>query len=250
MKIWIVSDLHIDSYPYVPNYVPEHDVMIVAGDVADGAEAAMKGLRVLHGRTGKPIVFTPGNHDLFDEHINAFDQDRLGPIYMLPVGETVEIGGVRFVGATLWTDWALGDKEWSAQSWAARSMPEYARVTRDDGELIWPIDTSNTHDLHRQAIEAVLVQPHAGPTVVITHHAPSARSLHAGEARGEEAGAFASDLEWMMTRYRPALWVHGHIHNARNYMVGGTRVVCNPRGYEQLDWYEKTGWIEDLVIEV
>lgn len=83
---------------------------------------------------------------------------------------------------------------------------------------------------HRSAIERVLAQPHAGPTIVVTHHAPSAMSLPAGERLHESAGAFASDLSDVLWRYQPELWVHGHVHSAADYRVGNTRVLCNPRG--------------------
>ena len=31
------------------------------------------------------------------------------------------------------------------------------------------------------------------------------------------------------------LWVHGHTHSSFDYNIHGTRVVCNPRGYEDHD---------------
>ena len=43
--------------------------------------------------------------------------------------------------------------------------------------------------------------------------------------------AFASDLSDVITRRRPAIWIHGHIHKFRDYMADKTRVICNPRGY-------------------
>lgn len=254
MKIWIVSDLHTNSLAWVPNRVPEHDVMIIAGDVADSPIETILQLHTIARWQSVPIIFVPGNHDVFDADLDFWDGEhkRLveAGVHVLSSGQSIVIDGVRFIGATLWTDWQINDHEFGAQAWAARHMPEYAHVTRSDGEFIWPIDTSNSHDAHRHAVEQALKQPHEGPTVVITHHAPSARSLHAGEARGEEAGAFASDLEWMISRYRPALWVHGHIHTARDYYVGSRRVICNPRGYESEGWFEQTGWIEDLILEL
>lgn len=150
---------------------------IVAGDIADGMEHALRELLVLHRRTGRPIVFVSGNHDLFGQHIDAFDQSTIGPIYMLPGGERIVIDGVHFVGATLWTNWQLIDREFQSPAWAARSMPEYNHVYRDDGDLIWPIDTSAAHDRHRGAIERVLATPHAGPTVVVTHHVPTPHNV-------------------------------------------------------------------------
>lgn len=250
MRIWITSDLHSDHSRWSPDYVPEHDVMIVAGDIADGMGAAMRELGTLHQRTGRPIVFTPGNHDLFDQHIDAFDQDLLGPVYTLAVGEHVVINAVRFVGATLWTDWQLNDHEFAAQQWAAMMMPEYNRVFRDDGELIWPINTSDAHDRHRGAIERSLSRRHEGPTVVVTHHAPSPKSLRPGEIRSVEAAAYASNLEQMMMMFGPDLWVHGHTHHCVDFHVGHTRVIANCRGYVRDDWAERTGFVEDLIVEL
>jgi Icc-related predicted phosphoesterase len=65
-----------------------------------------------------------------------------------------------------------------------------------------------------------------------------------------EAAAFASDLEELILRHRPVLWVHGHIHHATDYLIGATTVVCNPRGYQAESWSERSGWNEELVVEV
>jgi predicted phosphodiesterase len=37
----------------------------------------------------------------------------------------------------------------------------------------------------------------------------------------------------------PKLIVHGHTHDPCDYMIGETRVICNPRGYPaEHPWYE------------
>jgi Icc-related predicted phosphoesterase len=229
MKIWVVSDLHINHYPWVPSRIPEHDVMIVAGDVSDNTGVTLRELQSLHRRTGLPIVFVPGNHDVFDGPLNGFKPDLRGPIHVLPSGQSIIIDGVRFIGATLWTDWELYDTEFASQSWAARTMPEYTRVYRDSSsDLIWPTDTSNVHDAHKLAIGQELRRIHDGPSIVVTHHAPSPRSCIQPLAASD--AAFASDLEQEILRWRPTLWVHGHIHRRSDYHIGGTRVLANPRG--------------------
>lgn len=248
MKIWVVSDLHCDHYPWTPARVPGHDVMIVAGDLGDGALDAIGELLRIRRRAQGPIVFVPGNHDYFGDGLDRFEDVKVGGVHVLSSGQAVVIDGVRFVGATLWSDWHLFDAEFASQAWAARSMPEYRHVRGPGGGKLWPIHTSAAHDQHRATIEAVLATPHAGPTVVVTHHAPSAKSIK--RPLDEADAAFASDLEDLIERYRPALWVHGHIHSASDYRLGGTRVVCNPRGYEGHDWYEDSGWDEGLVIDV
>jgi Predicted phosphoesterases, related to the Icc protein len=248
MKLWIVSDLHLSASPWSPAAIPDHDLLIVAGDVADDPGRACSELFALTRLTGKPIIFVPGNHDLGGVRItHAWTNPHVAGVTVLPHGEHVEIDNVRFVGATLWTDWHLTDTEFQSQSWAARAMPEYRFVGATDGGKLWPIHTSAEHDRHLAAIEAVLARPFDGPTVVITHHAPSAKSC-SGEWLDESDAAFASDLEPLIERYQPALWVHGHIHKASDYTIGGTRIVCNPRGYQMPGYNEATGFREDLVI--
>ena len=45
-------------------------------------------------------------------------------------------------------------------------------------------------------------------------------------------GGYHSNLEeFIMDRPNIKLWTHGHTHEDFDYMVGDTRVVCNPRGY-------------------
>lgn len=249
MKLWLVSDLHTDVHSWRPERTPEHDVMVIAGDISDSVDGADLMLRALHIRTRRPIVFVPGNHDFFGQCLGDFGVHIEG-VHVLEPGAAVIIGGVRFVGSTMWTDWQLGDKEFQAQAWAGRHMPEYSHVVRDDGELIWPIDIYAEHQRHRAAIDELLSVPHDGPTVVVTHHAPSLQSVHPGDRTDVSAAAYASDLEGLIVRHRPELWVHGHIHHASDYAVGDTRVVCNPRGYQSESWAERTGWDETLVVEV
>jgi hypothetical protein len=45
-------------------------------------------------------------------------------------------------------------------------------------------------------------------------------------------GAYYSDLsELILDNPQIKTWVHGHMHNQSDYMIGDTRVVTNPRGY-------------------
>lgn len=252
MRLWVISDLHADCTFWVPNRIPGHDAMIIAGDVDQSAAATEQTLLMLAQWSPGPLIFTPGNHDVMGVGLDAWDRgnhdlwDR--GIHVLSAGQSVVIGGVRFVGATLWTDFTLADDLYGSESWAARHMPEYQQVRRADGSPIWPADTRAAHARNRAAIEAVLSTPYAGPTVVITHHAPSRRSI-AGGVEVSDA-AFASDLEDLIMRHQPTLWVHGHVHQPNDYRIGNTRIISNPRGYQGDDWGEDSGFIEDMVVEI
>ena len=71
------------------------------------------------------------------------------------------------------------------------------------------------------------------PWVVVGHHAPSKMSTKP-RYQGDVIvnGAYSSDLsEFMLDHPQIKLWTHGHTHHEFDYMIGSTRIVCNPRGY-------------------
>ena len=80
-------------------------------------------------------------------------------------------------------------------------------------------------------LEACFARPHPGPTVGITHFAPSLRSVAPQFAGSPVNACFVSDLDAHILRWQPALWLHGHTHDSFDYRIGSTRIVCNPRGY-------------------
>ena len=166
---------------------------------------------------------------------SAHEDARLLGIELLASGESVQLGGVRFIGATLWSDFRLRpDREISARAEYDHGMLDRKRITSTrTGYGRWLArDAGALHAEHRGAIEAELARPHAGPTVVVTHHAPHAGSLSTGQWEEEIDASYASDLGAIMEgQTAPALWLHGHTHLAVDYRVGSTRVVSNPRGY-------------------
>jgi hypothetical protein len=91
-------------------------------------------------------------------------------------------------------------------------------------------------DDHKQAIDYinhVVANDTAKKYVVVGHHAPSMQSC-ADRFRGDRImnGGFYTELgDFMVYRPQIKLWVHGHTHDPYDYVIGETRVVCNPRGY-------------------
>ncbi len=69
--------------------------------------------------------------------------------------------------------------------------------------------------------------------VVCTHHAPSRLSTHPRYKHDTLMnGAYSSELsEYILDHPQIKLWTHGHTHEDFDYMLGQTRIVCNPRGY-------------------
>lgn len=241
VRLWVLSDLHLDVCP-LDLAPPEHDVAVIAGDVGERlCDSVLPWLRGLRG----PVVYVPGNHDFWRctyqrEVAEARELAAAAGIHLLIEGEVAVVAGVRFVGATLWTDWDLRPEERAraTSDGAARAggMRDVRRIKwrRGPGDYsaFLPRVSGSLHREQRCRIEAALAEPYAGPTVVVTHHAPHERSLRSGGWQTPLDAAYASDLSAVLEGpTAPALWIHGHIHEPRDYVVGGTRIVANPRGY-------------------
>ncbi len=230
MRLHILSDLHLGVRDMPPPEV-EADVTILAGDIQRPASAAMAWAAALD----RPVLYVPGNHEFFGGSIpevrRALARSALEyGIQLLDQGTRV-IGGVRFVGATLWTDFALFgvEKKDLAMALAAKFGRDFKVIRNADGSVFTPADSCALFAEQYAWLASVLEEPFEGPTVVITHHAPTPHSIHPRFADSPVNPAFVSDCTALMGR--AVLWIHGHTHNSFDYMVAGTRVVCNPRGY-------------------
>jgi Icc-related predicted phosphoesterase len=83
--------------------------------------------------------------------------------------------------------------------------------------------------------------------VIITHHAPSFRSIPPQFNDSNVNSGYASNLEYMFKDYNIDLWIHGHIHEAQDYFIDNTRILCNPYGYRG---YENSGYNPNLIAEI
>ncbi len=236
MKLQIASDLHLEYAPAWELPRGDADVLVLAGDVGTGT----LGLESFHDRArGQPVLYVPGNHEYYcGNRTRVADAmraraRRLG-LHFLDC-DAVVLEGVRFLGATLWTDFELfgSPRRAEAMLQARRKMPDYHVISEDDIGWLTP---ERTWTLHRAAVDwlrARLAEPFAGPTVVITHHAPHRGSLHPRFAGNPLSPAFVSNLEDLLGPAR--LWIHGHTHDSFDYVVANTRILCNPRGYDPFE---------------
>lgn len=231
MKIHVLSDLHTEFEPFDPP-ATDADVVVLAGDVAVGM-AGLEAARDWFPDT--PVVYVAGNHEHYREAIPRLAV-RMGAaardagIHFLENAATV-IGGVRFLGCTLWTDFDLLGERGRCMEEAAAVMNDF-RLIRVSPEYrrFKPRDAREVHGRSLRWLLDELDAPFDGPTVVVTHHAPGLRSCDPRYHDHPATAAYASDLEWLLDG-RIDLWVHGHTHCCVDYDVGGTRVVANQRGY-------------------
>lgn len=238
-RLWIFSDLHAEQSLWtLPATTAGIDVIVAAGDVHSPATRSIEKLAEIAG--GRPVIFVPGNHEWYATR-SHFGIDRetsraratahdLG-VHLL-MDDEVEVAGVRFLGTTLWTDFAIHGTPEASMGWAARGLNDFRFIHPvEDGARLTPQDTVEWHRTSRTWLADRLATPSTLPTVVVTHHLPHPRSI-APQYQGDAlTPAFASDLSDLVEGGGATLWVHGHTHVGCDYLAGGTRVVCNPKGY-------------------
>ncbi|MCY4600815.1 MAG: metallophosphoesterase family protein [Acidobacteria bacterium] len=252
MRVQVISDLHLEFDPAIPPLAPDAEAVIIAGDLAPHAPGLLARVRDAW-QDARQVLYVPGNHEYYghdlDEAAEALAADCASAGLTLLNPGTAELGGARVIGATLWTNFALDGDPGVAMMIAARQINDFSGAIRTDGgEAVFTAAASaSRHSRERAFIEdALFAAP--GPTVVVTHHAPTPRSIHPRYRTSALNGAFVSDLETVIARHQPALWIHGHVHDPVDTVLGKTRVLANPRGYP--DEGRRNGFDSRLTITV
>jgi predicted phosphodiesterase len=247
MRVHVFSDLHLEfgdcDFPPDVRAGRLADLVLLAGDIHTRRRGALWAAETF----AAPVAMIFGNHEAYGDSLTAALADQRkhtagSPVRMLE-RETWALTAadgtpVRVVAATLWTDFALfgDDRRARMMDEAHRAMNDFPMIgildaRRNEQRPLTPSDCLRLHEESRAYIETELALPFDGVTIVMTHHAPSRRSVPADRRGDPINAAYASDLEALIERTQPQLWVHGHIHASADYRIGATRVVCNPRGY-------------------
>lgn len=240
MKVQVSSDLHLELLPedlsveVLIEPHPEADVLVLAGDIHTGVNA------IQYFRDWPvPVLYVPGNHEFYGQVWEvaraALRQAAEGTSIRVLDNDVLHIDGVRFLGTTLWTDYAVdrGRPAASAMELAGSYLKDHfeIRSLAGDGtkEFITPAQMRQDHQASRSWLEGELALDFPGKTVVISHHAPHRLSVHRKYVGHPLTPAFASDLSDLM--HQADLWIHGHAHDSFNYQVGRCKVISNPAGY-------------------
>jgi Icc-related predicted phosphoesterase len=237
MKVQIFSDLHADvARPRPIAVAAEVDAVIVAGDNCEGAESGFVRLRQIVPMQ-VPIIMVLGNHEYYRRHLDGelAVARHAAPLYGVHLleNDAVTLGGVRFIGCSLWTDYALFRDPQRAMQVAAHGLNDHRRIkwSKQPWSRFRPQEALGLHQQSRAFIEKTLAAPFDGATVVVTHHAPHPSSIHSRYKSDLLTAAYVSDCTEVIEAGCPTLWVHGHVHESFDYRVGATRVICNPHGY-------------------
>ncbi|WP_337878348.1 metallophosphoesterase [Caldimonas sp.] len=275
MRLQLLSDLHLENDPgFVPQAAPGADLLVLAGDIGsyqagsrlDEPDFGLARFAPGHGPWAT-VLYVPGNHE-YDglEHEEAHARlreacERLGITWL--ERQIVVIDGVRFVGTTLWTDFeALVDP----QADAARQQQQREKAYRAANFYLRkntslhqgrPQLAEDLAELGRQCqhwLRETLSTSFDGPTVVVTHFAPSLRSADPRYGLVPGTAGFCNALDDLLPCAQ--LWMHGHLHCRVDYVAEGTvqgrpwrcRVVANPLGYAHKG--ERDGFDAMRVFEV
>jgi len=246
VKLNVLSDLHLSRGTLsIPRN--DADVVVLAGDIARPAEAVAWAAGF-----DKPVLYVPGNHEFYGGSLagTVAELRRLcAPtgIRLLDKDEVV-LSGVRFLGTTLWTDFMLfgeGEERVAAMREGQRFMRDFSRI-----EQFTPAASAALFADHARWLKDRLAEPHDGPTVVVTHHAPTRESIHPRFAGSPLNACFVSDARALVEASGACLWIHGHTHDSFDYRVNRTRVVCNPRGYARDGVNENPRFDPHCIVEI
>jgi len=247
MKIHAISDIHLEFEAYSPQKL-DVDVILLAGDIdvgVGGVEWAQVAFR------STPVIYVPGNHEyygsVFQENLADLKLQAKGSNVHVLDNDLITINEVQFLGCTLWTDFNLHNEPQSAKNLATRYINDYDAIKY--GLNHRKLRTHDTFTRHRKSIQWLTsnLSKTSRQLIVITHHAPSAKSLPNHFVNEEFEAAYASSLDDLVAKSNASLWVHGHIHASSDYRIGHTRVVCNPRGYSD---HANPMFNSNLIIEI
>jgi predicted phosphodiesterase len=280
MKIKVVSDLHLEFEDLIIKNAEDCDVLVLSGDILVAEDLydypspdpyTPGGMENFGRRVQNSIrfndflkrasfqfphvVYVAGNHELYHgkwvksiNFLRDFCSTRFNNIHFLE-RDMVTIDDVTFVGGTLWTDMNRGDP---LTLHAIRDMMMDFKLIRNDSKGYTALKPADVVVRHRETlayIKHVIAEQHDEKFVVVGHHSPSYQSVHE-QYRDQYLmnGGYHSELsEFILDHPQIKLWTHGHTHHCFDYMIGETRVVCNPRGYAG---HEDTGFDITKVVEV
>jgi predicted phosphodiesterase len=271
MKIQILADLHrefptgeFDALEIKIRAVMKNthaDVTILAGDTYTKGRGPELAARYWPDR---PVVMVCGNHELYGQvypnHVKRLQEKSAEyPNIHFLENDSVEIGEVVFLGCSLWTDcklWESGPhaglySHWETMLDLRHGMNDYNRITCFDGQKHRSLKPQDLVKVHLASVRWLREQfeSHRGKRiVVVTHHAPSFRSVPETYQQDIISAAYASHLDELVETSGAALWIHGHNHGYSDYQIGKTWVLCNPKGYPHETG--KNGFKPALVVSV
>jgi Icc-related predicted phosphoesterase len=249
MRILILSDLHLEFAPFEILISRDFDIVVLAGDIHQGTKGIDWAKRTF---PDIPVLYVIGNHEFYHNAIpglfTKLKKAAESSNVTIMENDTFYLEKVRFLGCTLWTNFTLyQNNPVIGTSVASTFMADYRYIrVGPKYRKLEPEDTIRYYAQSVNWLDSQFTQKEM-TTVIITHHAPSPKSIHPMYHNSPVNAAFASNLEDKIKCWNPVLWVHGHMHHATDYMINTTRIICNPRGYPD---EHGTNFMNDCIVSI
>lgn len=268
MKIALASDLHLEFQPITLPNTQGAKVLILSGDICVArslhehpvvtppsdpkviwkpGHLQIQAMRFRDffqqvNAEYEHVVYVTGNHEFYhgsypDAYLWLDEEMKKYPnIHFLDMDHVV-IDDITFVGGTLWTDMNKQDPNTMHLIEGMLNDFRLVRNSQQNYRKFLPKDTVIHHNATLGYIKKIVDSDASKKYVVVGHHAPTPLSIHPRYKQDYYMnGGYHSDLsDFILDRPQIALWTHGHMHDPFDYMMGDTRVVCNPRGYKGHD---------------
>jgi len=261
VKFALCSDLHLEFETIELNNTEVADVLVLSGDICLAKDLSFtESLRsekwmkfFTHcSEQFKDVIYIMGNHEHYHGDFAKSYEQLKGALAELPnihvmEKEFITIGDVTFIAGTLWTDM---NKEDPNTLYGIKGYMNDYRIIEDSAHPVHfrdsdgnfhtrtghfnPEQSVEEHKAMLKLIDEVTKDKVSEKFVVVGHHAPSKLSTKP-KYQGDTMvnGAYSSDLsDFILDRPQIKVWTHGHTHDTFDYMIGSTRIVCNPRGYD------------------
>ena len=243
MKLRIISDIHCDinsgqntNFDFAPD-----DFVICCGDISGDRITTEKWINnnlkqgiVVDGNHLGYTHFTYAKEESLNLSIKYLQNKFLGPVHFLE-NQSIVIDNICFIGCILFTDFNLYGNPDGCRFIAQKYLNDFRNVKLYEKGKLRTISTEDQFALHKKSInfiEKTCQKYKDKKIVVVTHHAPSLKSIFEEYKNDLLSAAFASNLEYLFERYSNIkLWCHGHVHNSVDYKLGNARVIANPLGY-------------------
>lgn len=249
MKIQLLSDLHNEflrngkSHPdhkwtgVIPE--TEADIIVLAGDIDTGTNGIEWAIKESE-RLAKEIIYVLGNHEFYGHEYHSL-KDKIAKqcegtsVHCLDYGTHIK-KGVRFIGATLWTDYKADIRvpQDLAMFLVEKGLADHHKIKYRSGDTyrkFQPLDALAIHQTELTWLKKQIDNPFNGKTVVITHHGPHPICQHPAYPMSEISTAFHSDLSSLIEQSDIDLWAYGHTHANINEVLLNTRIISNQAGY-------------------
>lgn len=219
--------------------------MILAGDIITFKN--YRPLILLLKNWNKPVLYVPGNHEYYtqrpkDKEEAAFKSwlAEKHPNVRLLLDEAMTINDINFFGGTMWTNFNYSDPQ--AMMTASQQMNDFRLIKNSNGTSLRPLDTVRLHGIFVEKLLDWFDKDLKGPRIVISHHAPVINPYTQYKDSPLMPAFNSLDMEEIIKKYQPALWVYGHTHECDDQMMGKTRIISNQLGYPLKHGYECAGF--------